>query len=151
MALDPATLSRSVVFSVSLVALLVAHQVGDHLTQTDRQAARKADPGTYGRAAAVRAMAGHLIGYHVTALVVLLGTAWVLRLPLTVAGVAAAIGFSLVTHGLLDLRWPVLALLRATGSPRFAEATTPVCGLYAADQALHRLALLISALLLATL
>ena len=81
----------------------------------------------------------------------LLGTAAVLRLPLSTTGVIAAIAFSAVTHGLLDLRWPVRALLRATGSPRFAEATTPVCGMYAADQALHRLALLVSALFIAIL
>jgi Protein of unknown function (DUF3307) len=151
MVLDPETLTRSVVFAVSLVALLVAHQVGDHVAQSDRQAARKADPQTYGRGAALRAMAGHLVGYHLTVLVVVLGTAAVLRLPLTVTGVVAAMAFSVLTHGLLDLRWPVRALLRATGSPSFAEATTPVCGLYAADQALHRLALLVSALLLAVL
>src|SRR5258705_3276082 len=118
MVLDPDPLSRSVVFAVSLVTLLVAHQVGDHLTQTDRQAARKADPVPYGRWAALRAMAGHLLGYHITALVLLLGTAAVLRLPLSTTGVIAAIAFSAVTHGLLDLRWPVRVLLRATGSPR---------------------------------
>jgi hypothetical protein len=149
MVLDPETLSRSAVFAVSLVALLVAHQIGDHVVQTDRQAAHKAAPEQVGRLAAVKAMAGHLVGYHATALVVLVGTAVMLRLPLSTAGVVLAMTFSAVTHGLLDLRWPVRALLRAAGAPRFAEATTPVCGVYAADQALHRLALLISALLLA--
>ena len=150
MALDPQTLSRSVVFAVSLLALSVAHQLGDHLVQTDRQAVRKADPHSYGRGAATRAMAGHLVGYHLTALVVLVGTALVLRVPLRLSGVAAGLAFSALTHGLLDLRWPVRALLRSVGAPRFAEASTPVSGLYAADQALHRLALLISALLVAT-
>jgi hypothetical protein len=149
MVLDPETMSRSVIFAVSLAALQVAHQVGDHVIQSDRQAADKADARRIGRAAATRAMAGHLLGYHLCALVILIGTALVLRLPLRPGGVALAIGFSAVTHALLDLRWPVRALLRATGAPRFAAATTPVCGLYAADQALHRLALLISALLLA--
>ena len=96
-------------------------------------------------------MVGHLLGYHLTALVVLVGTAALLRLPLTVTGVAAAMVFSALTHGLLDLRWPVCALLRAARAPRFAEATTPVCGLYFADQSLHRLALLVSALLVALL
>jgi hypothetical protein len=148
MALDPDTLSRAATFSVALGALLVGHQVGDHVVQTDRQAARKAEPGRYGRGAAVRAMAGHLAGYHVCLLATLLGSAAVLRLPLTAAGVVAAMVFSAVTHGFLDLRWPVRATLRAAGSPGFAQATTPVCGLYLADQALHRLALLVSALLL---
>ncbi len=38
-----------------------------------------------------------------------------------------------------------------TGSSKFAESTAPVYGLYVADQALHWLALLISALLIARL
>jgi hypothetical protein len=42
-------------------------------------------------------------------------------------------------------------LLVRTGSARFAESTAPVCGMYAADQALHQAALLISALLIALL
>jgi len=140
---DAASIGRATVFAVCLLALLVAHQVGDHVVQTDHQAAAKTR--------SLRAMVGHLAGYHVTAAVILLGTVWPLGLPVTAAGVLAGLAFSAVTHGLLDLRWPVRAILRATRSPRFAEATSPVCGLYAADQALHTLALLISALLIAML
>src|SRR6185312_9069938 len=108
------TLTRSVVFAVALGALFVGHSLGDHIAQTDRQAARKSAPG----AAGWRALAGHLLGYHLT--------------------VAA------VMHGLLDRRWPVRAVLRATRSPEFAETTTPVCGMYVADQALHHFALLVT-------
>jgi hypothetical protein len=144
--LDPTTVTRSVVFAVSLVALLVAHQLGDHVVQTDRQAAGKAeDRGWW------RPMIGHLAGYHATAAVVVVGTGAMLSLPLTVRGVVAGLAFSALTHGLLDRRWPVRAILRAAGSPRFAETTAPICGIYAADQALHKLALLISALLIASL
>jgi Protein of unknown function (DUF3307) len=149
---DPAThtlgevLSRSVVFVVALVILLVAHQVGDHVVQTDQQAGGKAGGG----ARAVRAMVGHLAGYHAVAAVLLVGTFAVLGLPLTVVGTLAGLGFSVFTHAVLDRRRPVRALLRALGSPRFAETTTPVCGVYAADQALHQVALLGSALLIAT-
>ncbi len=149
--IDPATqshaevLSRSVVFAVALVILLVAHQVGDHVVQTDQQSAGKAGAGT----AAFWAMAGHLAGYHAVAAVLLVGTFAVLGLPLTVLGTMAGLGFSVLTHAVLDRRRPVRALLRALGSPRFAETTTPVCGAYAADQALHQLALLVSALLIA--
>jgi Protein of unknown function (DUF3307) len=144
--LDPTTVTRSVVFAVSLVALLVAHQLGDHVLQTDRQAAGKADGRRWWRP-----MIGHLVGYHATAAVVVVGTGAVLSLNLTVRGVVAGLAFSAVTHGLLDRRWPVRAILRAVGSPRFAEATAPICGIYAADQALHKLALLVSALLIASL
>ena len=73
------------------------------------------------------------------------------ELPLSLRGVVAGLAFSALTHGLLDRRWPVRALLRAVGSPRFAETVAPICGIYAADQALHKLALLVSALLIATL
>ena len=138
---------RPVAFLVALAALLVAHQLGDHVLQTDRQAGDKAGQG----ASAVRAMAGHLAGYHVAAAALLLGTFSVLDLPLTWLGVAAGLAFSALTHGLLDRRWPVRALLVRTGSARFAESTAPVCGMYAADQALHQAALLISALLIALL
>jgi hypothetical protein len=145
--LDPEVATRCVVFAVALTALLVGHALGDHVAQTDRQADGKAG---HGRAAAV-ALAGHLIGYHATAGAVLVTTALVLGLPLSVSGVVAGLGFSAATHGLLDRRWPVRAILRATGSPRFAEMSTPVCGMYVADQALHQGALLVAALLVARL
>ena len=140
-------LTRSVVFAVALVALFVGHSLGDHVAQTDRQAAGKSEPG----AAGWKALLGHLLGYHVTVLAVLLLTVAVLRLPVTPLGVGAGLVFSAATHGLLDRRWPVRAVLRATRSPEFAETTTPVNGMYVADQALHHLALLITALLIAAL
>jgi hypothetical protein len=82
---------------------------------------------------------------------VLAGTAYTLDLPLSAAGVAAGLGVSLVTHAVLDLRAPVRLILRATRSPEFAEQATPVNGMYVADQALHWLSLLFSALLIARL
>jgi len=144
--LDPAAVTRSVIFAVSMIGLLVAHQLGDHVIQTDRQAAGKA--GGHGW---WWPMAGHLAGYHAVAAAVVVGTGALLGLPLTVRGVVAGLAFSALTHGLLDRRWPVRAVLRAFGSPRFAEATAPICGIYAADQALHKLALLGSALMIALL
>jgi len=45
----------------------------------------------------------------------------------------------------------VRGLLRLLRAPKFAEATTPVFGLYQADQALHQLALLICAVLVSVL
>ncbi|GAB3854989.1 hypothetical protein [Dactylosporangium cerinum] len=38
------TLTRSVVFVVTLAVLLVGHSLGDHVAQTDRQATHKATP-----------------------------------------------------------------------------------------------------------
>jgi hypothetical protein len=145
--IDPAVGSRPIVFAVAVVVLNAAHQVGDHVLQTDHQAARKADPGWVG----LRAMAGHLATYHLAAAILLVGTFAVLGLRLTVTGLAAGLACSAATHGPLDRRWPVRAMLRAVRAPRFAEASSPVCGMYQADQAWHRLALLVSALLLSAL
>ncbi|MET7419585.1 DUF3307 domain-containing protein [Dactylosporangium sp. NPDC005555] len=141
------TLTRSVVFVVALAALLVGHSLGDHVAQTDRQAAHKSAPGGAGW----RALAGHLLTYHLMVTAALLLTCAALRLPLSATGVTAGIAFSAVTHGLLDRRWPVRAVLRATGSPQFADTTSPVCGMYVADQALHQASLLVAALLIAGL
>lgn len=144
---DPAVLARQVTFVVTLLALLVGHQVGDHVFQSDRQAAGKATGGRSG----ARAMAGHLVAYHLAVGAILALVAVVLQVPLTAGGVLAGLGFSAVTHALLDRRHLVRRVLQATGSPRFAEQTSPVCGMYVADQALHWLCLLISALLVAAL
>jgi hypothetical protein len=141
---DPMVVARAATFAVVLLVLYVGHQLGDHVAQTDRQAEGKACAGRRGWTA----MAGHLAGYHASVAVLLAGTTAVLGLPLSPWGIAAGLAFSAATHALLDRRWPVRAILRATGSPRFAELTTPVCGMYAADQALHLLALLVSALLM---
>lgn len=139
--------SRSIVFVVALAVLLVAHQIGDHVLQTDHQAAGKAGHGW----PAVRAMAGHLFTYHVAAAALLVGTFAVLGLVVPTTGLVAGLAFSALTHALLDRRWLVRAMLRVARAPRFAEATTPVCGMYHADQAWHYLALLVSALLICRL
>lgn len=141
---DPLVVARAATFAVVLLVLYVGHQLGDHVAQTDRQAEGKAAPGRGGWAA----MAGHLAGYHLTVAVLLVATTALLGLPLSPWGIAAGLAFSAGTHAILDRRWPVRAILRATGSPRFAELVSPVCGMYAADQALHLLALLVSALLI---
>jgi phosphate/sulfate permease len=145
--LAPEAIARALIFSVALLALFVAHQVGDHVLQTDRQAATKTDRGQRG----LRGMLGHLAVYHLTAAGLLITTASVLGLPLSATGLVAGLAFSALTHALLDRRWPVRVILRATHAPRFADTTSPVCGMYVADQALHQLALLVSALLIAAM
>ena len=96
-------------------------------------------------------MAGHLGTYHALAAVLLVGVSYLFGLPLGPIGVLAGLGFSAFTHGLLDRRWPVRVILRASRSPKFAETTAPVCGMYTADQALHHLAPPVSAVLIARL
>ncbi|MDP9796475.1 hypothetical protein J2S43_004987 [Catenuloplanes nepalensis] len=139
--------AQQLTFVVTLLALIVGHQLGDHVMQTDHQAANKAGRGR----SAVTAMLGHLTAYHATAGVVLFVTAWALQLQLTWFGVTAGLLFSVITHAILDRRAVVRLVLQHTGSREFADQTTPVCGMYVADQSLHWACLLISALLMARL
>lgn len=91
--------------------LMAAHDLGDHVVQTDHQAATKA--------ASWRGMAGHVGSYtalQVASLVALRASgvrpSW--------RRVLAAVVWSASTHAILDRRRPVVALLRLTGSPGFA-------------------------------
>jgi hypothetical protein len=137
------------VFAAVFATLYAAHQLADHvLGQTDKQAANKAAPGLAGW----RALAGHVLAYHLV-MVVMLGLATaVLRLPVGILGLCAGLAFSATTHGLLDRRWPVRWLLEHTGSRPFSKlAGHGINGMYLADQSLHYGCLWISALLIACL
>lgn len=125
--------------------LLAGHLLGDWVVQTDWQAATKAwTPGSvhYLRDGyiyklpvldrvkwwrSIRAVETHCLTYHLAMAAIVL-PAW------HTWGTALALVVSWVTHGFIDRRWPVRWLLRATGSPAFAEQTWGVIG---ADQALH--------------
>jgi hypothetical protein len=136
-------------FAVLLPTLWAAHNVGDHIAQTDHEAANKATDWS--------AMAGHIGSYQsvqtVAAELVLRSTGlrrnrW--------AGLAGAV-FSAGSHAFIDRRWPVRKLLRATGAPGYAELALWTrkgekpfrVGMYQADQALHHGCLLIAALIMA--
>lgn len=106
------------------VALLLGHLVGDWLVQTDRQAAEKTTSWP--------AMARHIAGYHVAMTAALASLLVTGHLALRSAILALAI--SAASHALIDRRWPVVRLLRATGSARFA---TQQWAILVADQALH--------------
>lgn len=139
--------TSAVVFAISMGTLIAAHQFADQIIQTDTDANSKADPGWDGW----RHLLAHVGSYHLTALVMLLVTAAVLDVPVSATGVIAGLGFSAVTHAVLDRRWPVRWILEHTGSAAFAELKTPLCGMYLADQALHYGCLWIAALLIACL
>uniref|UniRef100_UPI003F49AD8E hypothetical protein n=1 Tax=Amycolatopsis sp. CA-096443 TaxID=3239919 RepID=UPI003F49AD8E len=146
-------------FAASWAVLWVGHNLADHVTgQTDWQAENKGAPTPEKVAAGADPRSGwaadlaHVGLYHLT-LLVLGFLAW-LTLPLhwSVPGAAAALALSVGTHALLDRRWPVRWLLEHTGSPLFAALNSGgLNGMYAADQALHGLALGVSAALLAIL
>lgn len=155
------------------VALWVAHDLADHVVQTDEQAAAKADPrpGHW-----EGAMLGHLAGYAAAQAAALVSM-HIAGVRMTPGRALAGLAFSVVTHGVLDRRWPVVELLRRTGSERFADprlpailvdpreqyppftrspaigttrrAALPLHGVYLADQALHHAAVAIAAALAA--
>ena len=138
--------TSALVFAVAAATLHAAHQLADHIVQTDADATAKAEPGWHGW----RHLLAHVGTYHATALAMLVLTATAVDLPLTVTGVLAGLGFSALTHAILDRRWPVRWILEHTGSAAFAERMTPICGMYLADQALHYGCLWLAALLIAT-
>jgi len=137
-------------FAAVFIAMFVGHHVGDHVAQTDWQAKTKAQPDWVSRATSWRAMAGHIIGYHLCVAAALFALLLV-DVRLGWAGVAAGLGFSAATHAFLDRRWPVRWLLEHTGSKAFAESTTPLHGCYLADQSLHIACLFVSALLVVSI
>ncbi|MFF5082503.1 DUF3307 domain-containing protein [Actinoplanes sp. NPDC000266] len=137
--------TSALVFAVSMATLIAAHQLADHIIQTDTDASTKAAPGWHGW----RHLLVHIGTYHLTALVMLVITAVALDISLSVSGIIAGLSFSAVTHAFLDRRWPIRWILNHTGSAAFADRQTPICGMYLADQALHYFCLWIAAILIA--
>lgn len=131
--------------------LYAAHHLADHvLGQTDWQACNKARPGWRGWSANL----AHVAQYHVVLVVALVAATALLDLPLTVLGAVLGLGFSAVTHAVLDRRWPVRWLLERTGSAPFVRLGEPggpqvgLNGMYLADQSLHVACLWVAALLM---
>ena len=142
-------------FATVLGALLVAHNVGDHICQTDHQAWCKARPedGAENQpsgAEQAKAMAGHIATYQAAQAVALAVVLPASGLRPSWRGLVAGSLFSAATHAFLDRRWPVRWILRHTRSPKFADLQTPINGPYQADQALHHGCLFVSALLIAS-
>lgn len=153
MKLDPAK------FAAAYVALWAAHDLADHVVQTDHQAA--------GKATSWRYMAGHVAGYGATQALAL-GALRAAGVRFSPGWCLAGLASSLSTHAFLDRRWPVVELLAATGSGRFAsprvvvdrsslddsphdpyrgqsDGPLPLHGPYLADQALHHVCVAIAA------
>ena len=140
-------MSAAITFAAAAATLHAAHQLGDHIFQTDGNDNHKAGPGRD----AWRHLLAHVGTYHLTALAMLLIATTALDLPISVTGMTAGLGFSALTHALLDRRWPVRWVLEHTGAAELAARQTPICGMYLADQALHHGCLWVSALLIACL
>lgn len=103
-----------------LFPLVVAgHLIGDWVVQTDYQAANKTNSWAVNQR--------HMLGYHLTLAAF---TVWVLTVP----QLAVLIAVSWITHSVIDRRWPVERLMRATGSKPFSNT---LWGVICVDQALH--------------
>lgn len=149
-------------FGALLAALWAAHDLADHIVQTDHQAATKAT--------SWRGMGGHITTYHLTQLAALAALRSLAGIRPSWARTLAGVALSAGTHTLLDRRWPVVRILELTGSPGFARPVIPgqqaevdaevvvaevkaqplpLHGPYLADQALHHACLAVVATILA--
>ncbi len=138
----------AIIFAVGAVTMNAAHEIADHvLGQSDKIAANKVKPGRVGWSHILQ----HILQYHAVMVVMLFIAVAAFSLPVAPLGFISAILFSAVSHAIIDRRWPVKWILQKTGSPGFAELTQPLCGMYLADQSLHKTCLWISAFLLAFL
>lgn len=106
-----------------LAMLLAGHFIGDWIVQTDWQASNKMSNW--------KANQDHMAGYHLTLMLALL-VAWHDGTHLWPALVILAVSW--LTHSIIDRRWPVVWLMRHTGSKPFSQTTF---GVIAVDQALH--------------
>jgi hypothetical protein len=146
-------------FGAVWAILSAGHNLADHvLSQTDNLVSHKGAPAPAAVAAGANPHAGwaacwaHVALYHLVVGVMIV-VAWAaLPLTLTWPGLVAGLGFSAITHAVIDRRWPVRWLLEHTGSAEFARlANCGINGMYLADQALHAAALFVSALLITRL
>lgn len=117
------------------VALFAGHQVGDHVVQSDADAAAKGAPTPELLAEGVHPWTGwsaclrHIVSYTTVQAGALALTSLVA--PLTLAGVAAALTISASTHAVIDRRWLVRRLIAAKGCHGWKEAP------YVLDQSIH--------------
>lgn len=102
-----------------LALVLAGHLLGDWVVQSDRMAAGKVKSWWWNQA--------HVATYHAT-LIACVAWRWHSWFAL------GALAVSWATHSIIDRRWPVARLMRATGSAAFAETSW---GPMAVDQALH--------------
>lgn len=121
--------------AIVFLVLFAGHLLGDWVAQTDWQATNKTRSWA--------ALAGHVASYHL--IVALLLLIPVVRDGWPAGKALVALTVSAVTHAVIDRRWPVRALMRASGSPGFATLDWSVI---AVDQALHLFILAMLALLL---
>lgn len=132
-------------FLVVWVALTAAHHTGDYILQTDHQSAHKGLDNRH--TFRLSALLGHVAGYTVAQAVAVTLAVTVLDLDVAPAGIALALAWSGITHGIIDTRIPVRVLMTATGSREFYAKG----GSAFVDQSLHHAMIFFGALLATTI
>lgn len=141
------TVASAAVAAVAFAALYAGHQVGDHVIQTDADAAAKGAPTGPHLAAGAHPWAGwgaclrHVFSYSLAQLAAL-ALAWIVA-PMNPAGVTAGLLVSASSHAVIDRRWIVRRLIELKGCHHWREAP------YLLDQSLHMGALLVAAIVAA--
>jgi hypothetical protein len=143
----PMNTTRALRFVTLAIAAGVGHEVADYITgQTDLQAREKAHP-DYNITPGVPywrtwwANQKHCAAYHVTLAAAVAAVAAPLGVKVHPRRAAAALALSWLTHGVIDRRWPVEQLMKATGSAGWYPVGVPQV-----DQALHRAIVMFAAL-----
>ncbi len=113
--------SPAAAFAAVAVALLIAHQVGDHWVQTSHQAAHKGREGWAGRAAC----AAHVASYTLGTLLAVVGVVLALDLPVTLRGLLLGQAVSAATHYWADRRTTLAALAEKAGLSGFYNLGSP--------------------------
>ncbi len=142
-------------FAAAFCALYAAHQVADHIVQTDAQARTKGLPGRTGRLACAR----HVATYTATAGVALAAMSSVTGARIPLGRLAAGLALSAASHYVIDRREPLrrfaelvgLAGFYRLGMPREGRDDNPCLGTgaYALDQSAHVGFLFAAALIMA--
>ena len=147
----------------AIIALFVAHSIGDHWVQSSCQAAAKGQSGWTGRLACGR----HVLGLTVTKGVALAPVVLMLDLSVSVLGLMLGLGVDAITHYWADRRSTLKRLADLCGKAEFHSLGTPAhpghpvtadgtyaptlgTGAYALDQSFHHLWLFVAALIIAT-
>lgn len=112
-------------------ALLVGHLIGDYLIQQHTWSTRKVEPGWAGRAWCTV----HAVTYAATCWVVLAVAVAVDGLTVNQIAVAVAMAANAALHGFLDRRWPLVWIIRATGSGSWLDADPRALLIF--DQVVH--------------
>ena len=153
-------LVRVATATIAFMSLVGGHYAGDQWVQTSHQACMKSLAGSTGRLMAHWNCAKHVATYSLCGLVIFLGAAWWLDLPLRPGWVAAGLVLNALTHYVVDLRTPLLWLARKAGKggyvqhcqvmrPSGPEAGGPGTASFELDQSWHFFWIVISSLVMA--